>query len=49
MEEMIIPYYTSSPTVNSIDKWLVNFDYKTFNKCVVKLIDENNIHITFRR
>lgn len=24
-----------------------NFDYKSFNKCVGKLLDENNIHIPF--
>ena len=44
-----LPYYIHGLTVNRIDKWRRNFDYETFNKCVGKLLDENNIHIPFRR
>lgn len=44
-----LPYYIHGLTVNRIDKWRVNFDYEAFNECVGKLLDENNIHIPFRR
>ena len=44
-----LPYYIPGLTVNRIDKWRVNFDYESFNECVRKLLDENNIHIPFRR
>lgn len=44
-----LPYYISNLTVNRIDTWRKNFDYKAFNECVGKLLDENNVHIPFRR
>lgn len=44
-----LPYYTPGLTVNRIDTWRRNFDYETFNECVGNLLDENNIHIPFRR
>lgn len=44
-----LPYYIPVLTVNRIDTWRRNFDYETFNECVGKLLDENNIHIPFRR
>ncbi|MBO0479209.1 hypothetical protein [Vagococcus fluvialis] len=44
-----LPYYIPGLTVNRIDTWRRNFDYETFNECVGNLLDENNIHIPFRR
>jgi hypothetical protein len=44
-----LPHYIQGLTVNKIDKWRVNFDYKSFNECVGKLLDEKKIHIPFRR
>lgn len=44
-----LPYYIPGLTVSRIDKWRVNLDYKSFNECVGKLLDEHNIHIPFRR
>jgi hypothetical protein len=44
-----LPYYIPGLTINRIDKWRVNYDYESFNECVGKLLDENNIHIPFRR
>ena len=44
-----LPYYIPGLTVNKIDKWRVNLDYKSFNECVGNLLDEHNIHIPFRR
>lgn len=44
-----LPYFIPGLTVNRIDKWRVNFDYESFNECVEKLFDDNNIHIPFRR
>ena len=44
-----LPYYIPCLTVNRIDTWRRNFDYETFNECVGNLLDENNIHIPFRR
>ena len=44
-----LQYYIPGLTVNRIDTWRRNFDYETFNECVGNLLDENNIHIPFRR
>ena len=44
-----LPHYIQGLTTNKIDTWRRSFDYKTFNECVGKLLDENNIHIPFRR
>ena len=44
-----LPYYIPGLTVNRIDTLRRNFDYETFNECVGNLLDENNIHIPFRR
>lgn len=44
-----LPYYIQGLTTNKIDTWRRSFDYEIFNECVGKLLDENNIHIPFRR
>ncbi|UZT81506.1 hypothetical protein [Caproicibacterium sp. BJN0003] len=44
-----LPQYVQGLTTNKIDTWRRSFDYETFNECVGKLLDENNIHIPFRR
>ena len=44
-----LPYYIPGLNINKIDKWRVNFEYKSFNECVGTLLDEHNIHIPFRR
>lgn len=44
-----LPHYIQGLTTNKIDMWRRSFDYETFNECVGKLLDENNIHIPFRR
>lgn len=44
-----LPHYIQGLTTNKIDTWRRSFDYETFNLCVGKLLDENNIHIPFRR
>lgn len=44
-----LPHYIQGLTTNKIDMWRRSFDYDTFNECVGKLLDENNIHIPFRR
>ena len=44
-----LPHYIQGLTTNKIDTWRRSFDYEAFNECVGKLLDENNIHIPFRR
>ncbi|MBP1920191.1 hypothetical protein [Youngiibacter multivorans] len=44
-----LPLYIQDLTVNKIDTWRVNFEFESFNRCVGELLDENNIHIPFRR
>ena len=44
-----LPHYIQGLTTNKIDTWRRSFDYVAFNECVGKLLDENNIHIPFRR
>lgn len=44
-----LPYYVQGLNVNRIENWRVNYNYAAFNECVRKLLDDNNIHIPFRR
>ena len=44
-----LPHYIQGLTTNKIDTWRRSFDYETFNECIGNLLDENNIHIPFRR
>lgn len=44
-----LPHYIQGLTTNKIDTWRRSFDYEAFNECVGKLLDENNIHIPFRK
>lgn len=44
-----LPHYIKGLSENKINTWRKNYDYVTFNECVGKLLDTNNIHIPFRR
>lgn len=44
-----LPIYQKGLTQNKIDSWRQNYDYKTFNDCIGKILDEYNIHIPNRR
>lgn len=44
-----LPHYVSGLTELKLDNWRKNYDYESFNACIGKLLDENNICIPFRR
>lgn len=44
-----LPHYMEGLTVNQINNWRVNFNYRAFNDCIGKLLDDYNIKIPFRR
>ena len=39
----------SNISLSQIEKWRKNHDYKSFNDSITKLLDDNNIHIKFRK
>ena len=44
----MLPKY-SNISLSQIEKWRKNHDYKSFNDSITKLLDDNNIHIKFRK
>lgn len=47
--EKSLPHYIPSLTVSQIEKWRKTFDYAAYNDCIAQLLDDNDIHIEFRR
>ena len=44
-----LPHYLTGVTAHKIDTWRTSYDYVSFNDCIGKLLDDNDIHIPFRR
>lgn len=44
-----LPYYIPRLTKTTINDWRETYNYAAFNDCIGKLLDQNNIHIPFRR
>ena len=44
----MLPKY-SNISLSQIEKWRKNHHYKAFNDSITKLLDDNNIHIKFRK
>ncbi len=44
-----LPHYVKGLTTFKIDYWRREFNYKAFNDCIGLLLDENDIHIEYRR
>lgn len=45
----VLPHYISGVTSHKIDSWRLNYDYKSFNDLIGKLLDENGITMPGRR
>lgn len=44
-----LPHYKQGLSSYKIDNWRTSYDYVSFNNCIGELLDEHNIHISFRR
>lgn len=44
-----LPYYIPKLTKTTVKRWRETFNYATFYDCIGTLLDQNNIHIPFRR
>lgn len=44
-----LPHYCPNLTVANINLWRTTYDYATFNNCIQEILDQNKIHIPFRR
>ena len=44
-----LPYYIPKLTKTTVNDWRKTYNYAAFNNCIEKLLDQNNIHIPFRR
>lgn len=44
-----LPYYIPKLTKTTVNVWRETYNYAAFNECIGKLLDQNNIHIPFRR
>lgn len=44
-----LPHYIKGLKLSEIDKWRLNYDYKSYNDCIGDFLDSCNIHIKLRR
>ncbi len=44
-----LPHYVRGLSVHKIDTWRRSYNYAAFNECIGKLLDDCDIHISFRR
>ena len=45
----VLPHYLNGVTQYKIETWRQTYNYEAFNDCIGKLLDDNGIHIPFRR
>ena len=45
----VLPYYIPKLTKATVEEWRATYNYAAFNDCIGKLLDQNNIHVPFRR
>ena len=44
-----LPYYIPKLTKATVNDWRETYNYAAFNDCIGKILDQNNIHIPYRR
>lgn len=45
----VLPYYIPKLTKATVEEWRTTYNYTAFHNCIGKLLDQNDIHIPFRR
>lgn len=45
----VLPYYIPKLTKATVEEWRATYNYAAFHDCIGKLLDQNDIHISFRR
>lgn len=44
-----LPYYIPKLTKATVNNWRETYNYAAFNDCIGRILDQNNIHIPYRR
>lgn len=45
----VLPYYIPKLTKATVNNWRETYNYAAFNDCIGRILDQNNIHIPYRR